>query len=258
MRYSVAVDGKVFQSMNTQGTPGRRGTGFLGFFIASGMIMTALILAVVLHSIAPATRRIEVKGYAEEPITSDVAVWRGVISARGAALKSAYDQLARERDQVSAGLIGLGVKSDTLRFLAIGAGPGSAGSRPGAAGGYVLSQGFEVVSNDVNSIDRISKDSMGLVTKGIDFRSFPPQYYYSQLNSKKLDLLGAAARDARSRADQLAQNSGSRVGRLIGASDGLFQVTPLYSGINTTYPVYDTSTIDKSIKATVTVDYSIE
>ncbi len=59
------------------------------------------------------------------------------------------------------------------------------------------------------------------------------------------------------RASSLAENSGSKVGALKYASQGVFQITPLYSTDVSGYGRYDTSTIEKSVKAVVTIEYSI-
>jgi hypothetical protein len=60
------------------------------------------------------------------------------------------------------------------------------------------------------------------------------------------------------RAEELAKNSGSEVGTLKYASQGVFQITPVHSTDVSDYGIYDTSTIEKSIKAVVTIEYSIK
>ncbi|MBW1789207.1 MAG: SIMPL domain-containing protein [Deltaproteobacteria bacterium] len=87
--------------------------------------------------------------------------------------------------------------------------------------------------------------------------SFPPRYYSSKFDEIKIDLIGAATRNARQRADQFADNSGVKVGSLASASQGVFQVTPVHSTEISGYGRYDTSTIEKSVKAVVTITYSV-
>jgi hypothetical protein len=60
------------------------------------------------------------------------------------------------------------------------------------------------------------------------------------------------------RAEELAKNSGSEVGKLKYASQGVFQITPVNSTDVSDYGIYDTTTIEKSIKAVVTIEYSIK
>jgi hypothetical protein len=74
----------------------------------------------------------------------------------------------------------------------------------------------------------------------------------------KIQLLGEATKNARMRAEELASNSGSQVGELKYASQGVFQITPVNSTDVSDYGIYDTFTIDKSINAVVTIEYSIK
>ena len=55
----------------------------------------------------------------------------------------------------------------------------------------------------------------------------------------------------------LASNSGSSVGGLRNAKQGVFQITPLFSTEVSDSGTSDTSTIDKMVKAVVTVQFAI-
>ena len=46
----------------------------------------------------------------------------------------------------------------------------------------------------------------------MQFESQPPQYVYTKLSDMKVTMLAEAAKDARSRADQIASKSGCSVG----------------------------------------------
>lgn len=74
----------------------------------------------------------------------------------------------------------------------------------------------------------------------------------------KIQLLGEATKNARMRAEGLARNSGSEIGTLKYASQGLFQITPVNPTDVSDYGIYDTTTIEKSVKAVVTIEYSIK
>jgi hypothetical protein len=51
--------------------------------------------------------------------------------------------------------------------------------------------------------------------------------------------------------------SGGKVGGLSSASQGVFQITAVNSTDTSDYGVYDTSTIEKSVKCVVTVEFKI-
>src|SRR4029077_8073817 len=97
-----------------------------------------------------------------------------------------------------------------------------------------------------------------LIQDGIAFTSNAPEYYFTKLDDLKIQMLGQATKDARERAEQLAVNSRSKVGALRSASQGVFQITPPFSTEVSNTGQSDTTSIDKSIKALVTVEYAIE
>ncbi len=60
------------------------------------------------------------------------------------------------------------------------------------------------------------------------------------------------------RSEELGKNSDSEVGTLKYASQGVFHITPVNSTDISDYGRYDPTTIEKSIKAVVTIEYSIK
>ncbi len=71
-------------------------------------------------------------------------------------------------------------------------------------------------------------------------------------------MLAQATRDARNRAETLATNSGSRLGALRSAQQGVFQITPEHSVEVSGYGENDTSSVKKVIRAVVTVEYGLD
>ena len=73
-----------------------------------------------------------------------------------------------------------------------------------------------------------------------------------------MDLLADATDDGFQRARLMADNSGGKVGKLVEAQQGIFQITEPDSTRVSSYGIYDTGTIEKDIKAVVTLQYLIE
>ena len=97
-----------------------------------------------------------------------------------------------------------------------------------------------------------------LIREGIDFLFYPPSFYYTKLEGLKLDLLEQAAENAQLRAECLARSSGNRVANIISAPQGIFQITRLNSIETAIWGMYDTSTIEKKVRAVATVRYRTE
>ena len=123
---------------------------------------------------------------------------------------------------------------------------------------FTLSQEFSLISSNIALITKLSQNITSLFKEGITVVSHSPKYFYSKLDEMKITMLGAAATDAYQRAEELVTKSGAHVGRLRSAHQGVFQITPVFSNSVSDYGEFDTSSIDKRIKAVVTMEFAIE
>ncbi|MEX0777788.1 MAG: SIMPL domain-containing protein [Phycisphaeraceae bacterium] len=205
---------------------------------------------------------ITVKGYAERPITADRGMWNARITARAAEMVPAYASLERSRDLMLTFL-----KAHAFEVTDVDLSPVSItivyerdkeGNRTNAIEGYVLSQDFSISGDDVALIARTARNASDLISKGVELNSSAPTYLYTKLDDMKLQMLSEAAQNARQRAEELVNHSGSRLGKLRSASQGVFQITPAYSTEVSGSGINDTESIDKVIKAVVTLEYAIE
>ncbi len=233
----------------------------LGLALAIGLIASSIVVSRSLERIKLAGDKITVKGYAEEKVVSDAGTWRGTVTVRAADLQAGYRQLEQDSTRVSNML-----KSTAGEGAAASVGPvvtrtvyetGPGGVQTGRVSGYELERSFELSSGDVALIGRIAADASGLISEGVNINSWPPQYFFGDLNAVKVRLIGAATKDAQLRAEQFASNSGVTVGPLRSASQGVFQITRPNSNDTADYGSYDTSTVEKVVKAVVTVEYSV-
>jgi len=233
----------------------------LGLSLAAGLVASAAIVSNALVEIRADAQALEVKGFAERELDSDLATWTGAFTTRDASLTAAYATLERQRAQVLAFLEAAGVPAAAAEVQPVSTqvlyAQNPLGGYTNRVEGYALSQQVRVSSTDVDLIARISKDSSALVRQGIEFSSYAPEYLYTKLEELKLAMLAGATADARKRAETLATESGSRLGRLLSARQGVFQITPAHSTEVTDYGQNDTSSRRKSIKAVVTVRYAV-
>jgi uncharacterized protein len=237
------------------------GLFLLGAFLSVGIIIATLVIARTVERVKFQNQRIQVKGYAERTIASDIAVWSGQITTRSPELVTAYDNLQADLKKVLSYLQQQGVREEDVSIpsviTTIQYKRTDKGAMTNIVEGYTLIQTVKITSPNIEQIADIANQVTVLIKQGIEFDSFPPQYFYTKLDDMKIELLGEATKNAGMRAKQLAENSGSKVGALKYASQGVFQITPVYSTQVSDYGMYDTSTIKKSVKAVVTMEYSI-
>jgi hypothetical protein len=233
----------------------------LGITLALGLVVSAVVVSHSLERIKLAGDKITVKGYAEEKVVSDAGTWRGTVAVRAADLQAGYGELEKDSARVmqllkaTAGEGAVVSMAPVTTRTVYETGPG--GAQTGRVAGYELERGFELTSNDVKLVARVAGEASSLISEGVNINSWPPQYFFGDLNAVKVRLIGAATRDAQLRAEQFASNSGVTVGPLRSASQGVFQITRPNSTDTADYGSYDTSTVEKVVKAVVTVEYSV-
>ncbi|MGN6670524.1 MAG: SIMPL domain-containing protein [Candidatus Nucleicultricaceae bacterium] len=205
---------------------------------------------------------IEVKGYAEKKIVSDFAVWSGRFVVRHANMTDAYRLIEEDRTKVLDFLKKNGIDHDDITFNPLSIFPqyklSDTGASTNVVESYEASLEFKVASSDTDKIFKISRDSNDLVGQGVQFSSFPPNFIYTKIDEVKVELLEEAAKDAYKRADHLADSSDVSLNKLKSIRQGVFQITPEYNFDISDSGYYDTSTINKTVKAVVTATYTLK
>jgi hypothetical protein len=233
----------------------------LGLSLAVGLVAAAGVVSRSLERIKLAGDKITVKGYAEEKVVSDAGTWRATVTVRSGDLPTGYRELEADSARVKALLESVAGASAAVAVSSVTARPqyevGPGGVQTGRIRGYELDRNFELSSNDVALIGRVAAEASSLISEGVSINSWPPQYFYNDLNAVKVRLIGAATRDAQQRAEQFAAGSGVTVGPLRSATQGVFQITRPNSTETADYGSYDTSTVEKVVKAVVTVEYAV-
>lgn len=229
-----------------------------GALIASSFLMTRLFIRIKKEY----EEEISVKGYAEKYVKSDVGKLNFSVSTRNIELKNAYIELERDRLIVLAFLNKKGIKKEEICINHINTREiykkDEKGKETNTLEYYIATQAIELTSTNVELIKSLSVSISSLMKLGLDISTNAPNFYLSDLGDLKLKLLALATEDAYKRAQILASNSGGAVGKLNSARQGVFQITTPNSTETSDYGVYDTSTIDKTAKVVVTLDYTIE
>jgi len=230
-------------------------------FLSLAIVVAALVLAFSAMRIADSRATLAVTGSAKQQIVSDMIVWRGTFSVIAPTLPDAYDKLEGDQKSVRDYLVSKGIAADSLVFTSINTqvyyafGPG--GRETSTVTGYRLFQTVEVRSRDVDRVAVIAREATELIRRGVQFESQMPEYLYTKLSEAKVSVLALATQDARARAQEMAKNAGSHIGRLRGARMGVFQITPAFSTSVSDYGINDTSSKLKDITAVVTLNFEI-
>ncbi|WP_035464458.1 SIMPL domain-containing protein [Algoriphagus vanfongensis] len=231
----------------------------------------AIVLAAVVLGNAVINRNrpqgtVNVTGLGESNFTSDLIVWEGNFSRESSEIQTAYSNLEKDRKAITSYLDSKGISSSQIIFNAVITNPqyrqnySNDGRYLGQTFiGYQLNQSIKIESKDVEKVEKISREVTELLNQGIAFYSQEPRYYYTDLESLKLEMIAKATEDARIRAEKIAENSGSKLSDLISANMGVFQITGQNSGEDYSWGgAFNTSSKNKTASITMKLVFEVD
>lgn len=235
----------------------------LGICIVVATVAASVILAGgALKVVRFSQQQISVTGSAQKEIKSDKVLWKGSFSRREADLKTAYQNLKADLEKVNTYLLSQKVSADDVVATQVETEiiykKNEKGNSTNEIEAYRLTQGIEVRSADVDRLTDISRQSTELINQGVEFMSEAPQYFYSQLDGLKVQMLAKATENAKERAANMVKASGNKIGFMRQARMGVFQITPADSTDVSDYGENDTTSLLKKVTAVVSVSFSIE
>ncbi|MFA5052950.1 MAG: SIMPL domain-containing protein [Parcubacteria group bacterium] len=233
---------------------------------SAAIIVGTLIIGGTFYKVKSLSDLISVTGSAQKNITSDVVKWQASFSRNTGAdgLRQGNTQIKSDLDAVLKFLKDNGVEDKDITVFPVSINPVYEQMEGkyyygggGVISGYNLSQNIKVESNKVQEITDLANNTGPIVDQGILFSSQPLEYYYSKIADLKVEMLAEATKDARARAEKIAESAGSRLGDIRAASMGVMQITPPNSTEISDYGYYDTTSIEKQINAIVRASFSL-
>lgn len=230
--------------------------------LSLALVGSTFIGATALRDVKSSNDVMVVTGSAKRPIRSDYIIWRLSVSSQQPTAQAAYQDLKRQTERVQAYLKENQVPAEAVTLSAIESysipevAPN--GRETGQTLAYRLTQRFEVRSTEVDRYTTLSQQSTDLINEGINLVSESPQYLYTELSKLRIEMVAEATKDAKARAEAIAQSAGNQVGAVRSAETGVFQITSRNSTEVSDYGMYDTSSIEKDITAVVSVTFGIE
>lgn len=230
------------------------------------IVLAAIVLGNAIINRNRAQGTINVTGLGESNFTSDLIVWDGNFSRNSSDIQTAYANLEKDRKAVTEYLENKGIPASQLVFNAVTTNPqyrqnySDDGRYLGQTfTGYQLNQSLQIESKEVEKVEKISREITELLNQGIAFYSQQPRYYYTELESLKLEMIAKATEDARVRAEKIAENSGSKLDDLISANMGVFQITGQNSGEDYSWGgAFNTSSKNKTASITMKLVFEVD
>jgi hypothetical protein len=232
-----------------------------GLALAAGLVFAALVFANAWTRIAE-SQVINVTGSARKNVRSDLVIWRAAFSADAPTLLEAQQKLRADHAKVAAFFSQRGVEDFSaspvqIREITAKQRNDDDDTLITVRVGYRLSQSIEVRSSDVEGVPKLAGDSGELLQQGVAFVSESFEFIYTKAGDAKVEMMAEATKDARARAEQIAEQGGRAIKELRNARMGVVQINPLHSSSTSWEGNNDTTALDKTIIATVTTTFAM-
>lgn len=226
------------------------GIGLAGWFIGQGFE----------HGRAT-DRFVTVKGLAERDVQADIGLWPLRYVAADNDLARAQETINGSRDTVIAFLTLHGIPREAIQIHRLEvtdmvANPWRSGPYDTR---YIVAQTLMVRTEQPDLIRKASQDLGALVESGVVLSheggmQAGPTYLFTRLNDYRPEMIAEATASAREAARQFADDSGSRLGGIRQANQGVFviQARDRAPGIE------ESSEIEKTIRVVTTVEYYLK
>jgi hypothetical protein len=211
--------------------------------VASALLAIGLILGLVfggwllgsqIKDVRLADRYVSVRGLAERTVKADLAIWPLSFREAGNDLKATYAKSEQDSQAVLQFLAAQGIPQSDITLGQASVTDTQANDYGGvrAPNRYIVQQSITVRSKDVNKVAAAVQKTSTLIASGVVLGGGPQygqqnsvSYVYTGLNSIKPEMITEATRSARTAAERFAADSGSKVGTIRQASQGLFSIS---------------------------------
>lgn len=234
-------------------------------FLLPTILGVCLIISSIIGAFAyynkDVTNSLSVTGSASRQVVADNAKFTGDFSrvVKVSNLKSGYASMSEDLKLVKAFLKTQGIEDKDVIISTVSMNENyNYNNNYQTEKEYTLRQQVEVSSSDINKITSLAQQTQSLINSGVIFSTNQVEYYYTKLPDLRVELLSDAIKDAKARAEKMAQATGKKVGSLKSAASGVVQVLSANSLEVSDYGAYDTSKINKNVMVTVRASFGLK
>ena len=218
--------------------------------LAIGVMVMGWCVKAGIDNFTNKDRKVTVKGLAEREVPADKVTWSISTKETGNDLPTLY-----ERINVQAGKIKAFLKQDGLEESEITVNPPSVSDLEAREWGdnqkpfrYIVNTTITVATTKVEAVNKAIFKQAELLKQGVALDSSYPNYEYASFQQMKPEMMSEAIKNAQKTAEQFAEASESKLGKIQTAGQGQFEIENRDE--NTPYI--------KKIRVVTTVTYSLD
>ena len=217
--------------------------------VAVGIVCLGWFLKAGIDNFANKDRHVTVKGLAEREVPADKVTWSISTKETGNDLPTLYERINVQANKIKAFL-----KQNGLEESEITVNPPSVSDLEAREWGdnqkpfrYIVNTTITVATTKVEEVNKAIFKQAELLKQGVALDSSYPNYEYASFQQMKPEMMSEAIKNAQKTAEQFAEASESKLGKIQTAGQGQFEIENRDE--NTPYI--------KKIRVVTTVTYSL-
>lgn len=245
----------------------------LGVTLGLGVFGAGFCVGKALYHVKSTTRSVTVKGIAERDVKSNLGIWELTFREIGDNLVDVNKRIEQVQGLALNFLKQNGFDNTELEMLPVKVVDRLADvysqTQQSSQQRYILTGGIRVRSANVDLIQKVNQMTSQLVQQGITLTfdnsgtglSPNPSYYFTGLDSIRPKMLAESTRSALIVAKQFAKDSGSGLGKIQHANQGIFQIMGRdTSTLNSDWSSNQNAlgSIAKKVRLVTTIDYRLK
>ena len=207
-----------------------KGKFFCGLSVMVGLIVIGIMIPVAVNEYRSFDRTVNVKGLCEKEVEADKVIWPITYKVMSNDVQSVYDMTDKNNALVLEFLKSGGLSDEeiTVSVPAISDKLANEYGDNNRAFRYIATNVVTVCTDKVDAVLSLLSRQSELLRKGVVISGNswenPLEFKYEALNALKPSMVEEAARNAREVAQKCASDSGSRLGKIKTASQGVFSI----------------------------------
>lgn len=164
---------------------------------------------------------VEVKGLSEKIVKADVAIWSMSFDVKSNDVDSLYAEIERNTTAIKSFLKEKGFEDSEINVAPVNV---YQDTYKDSLFRYNSNTQLSVYTKKVDLVKSASQDTLLLVKKGVTLSQNYIEFQFSDINSIKPEMLAEAIKNARTSAEQFADESGSGLGSVARGNQGVFDI----------------------------------
>lgn len=238
-------------------------TGIIGkIILAIGLTLAGFFPGYYYYMAKFNNNTVTVKGLSEMDVKADLAVWDLKYVVASDNLQTAQQQIQEQGALIIKFLKEYGLSENEIIFGRTETNDlltnPYRGSSDVSSSRFIVSQNISVTSPYVDLIEKALSGTSDLVAQGIVFDSqgfgSPVSYVFTGINDIKPKMLEQSIQNAKEAALEFAKSSGSKLGKIKDANQGMFSILPQVQTVN----AQESGQINKKVRVVSTVQFWLE